>query len=140
MPKVLRLNKGAEECLLEFLGFLLESGKVSGVFTLRKVGESGGVAHSLITDPDTLKEALIYGVKNRFRQIILTTLSTVAGLTPLLLETSFQAQFLKPMTITVVFGLVASTFLIVLLIPALTVIRADILGAMGRVEKGMHQQ
>jgi hydrophobic/amphiphilic exporter-1 (mainly G- bacteria), HAE1 family len=79
-----------------------------------------------------LQEALVRGARNRFRQIILTTLSTAAGLTPILLETSFQAQFLKPMTITVVFGLLASTVLILLLIPALAVIRADILGLFGR--------
>jgi formate dehydrogenase subunit beta len=58
MPKVLKSNKGAEECLLGFLKFLLESGKVSGVFSLRKVGESGGVGYSLITDPNKLEEAL----------------------------------------------------------------------------------
>jgi formate dehydrogenase subunit beta len=58
MPKVLRSNKGAEECLTEFLRFLLESGKVKGVFSLTKVSESGGVAYSLITDPAALKEAL----------------------------------------------------------------------------------
>jgi multidrug efflux pump subunit AcrB len=74
-----------------------------------------------------LQSALVQGARNRFRQIILTTLSTSAGLTPLLLETSFQAQFLKPMTITVVFGLLAATVLILLLVPALTMIRADIL-------------
>lgn len=58
MPKVLRREKGAEACLLEFLRFLLEGGKVKGVFTLRKVGGSGGVAYSLITDPAALEEAL----------------------------------------------------------------------------------
>ncbi len=78
-----------------------------------------------------LQSALVQGARNRFRQIILTTLSTSAGLTPLLLETSFQAQFLKPMTITVVFGLLAATVLILLLVPALTMIRADILNLLG---------
>lgn len=58
MPKVLKLNKSAEEGVRELIRFLLESGKVKGVFTLRKVGESGGVAYSLITDPAALKEAL----------------------------------------------------------------------------------
>ncbi len=55
MPKALKLNKGAEECLLEFLKFLLESGKVKGVFTLEKADE--GVVYSLITDPAALEEA-----------------------------------------------------------------------------------
>ncbi|MCK4722521.1 MAG: coenzyme F420 hydrogenase, partial [Dehalococcoidia bacterium] len=58
MAKVLKLNKGAEQCLLELLRFLLERGKVKGVFTLSKVGESGGVAYSLITDPAALEAAL----------------------------------------------------------------------------------
>jgi len=58
MPKVLRLNKGAEEGLREFLKSLLESGKVRGVLTLTKVDESGGVAYSLITDPHVLEDAL----------------------------------------------------------------------------------
>jgi formate dehydrogenase subunit beta len=57
MPKLLKSNKGTEECLLEFLRFLIESGKVSGVFALRKVGQNG-VAYSLITDTEELKEAL----------------------------------------------------------------------------------
>jgi len=58
MAKVLKLNKGAEQCLLELLRFLLEEGRVKGVFTLSKVGENGGVAYSLITDPAALEEAL----------------------------------------------------------------------------------
>jgi formate dehydrogenase subunit beta len=57
MLKVLKSNKGTEECLLGFLRFLLESSRVSGVFSLRKEGQSG-VAYSLITDPEALKEAL----------------------------------------------------------------------------------
>ncbi len=85
-----------------------------------------------IDDGCSLEEGLIEGARNRFRQIILTSLSTAAGLTPILLETSFQAQFLKPMTVTVVFGLLTSTALILLLVPALCIIRADILTAMGK--------
>ncbi len=83
-----------------------------------------------------IEEALVYGARNRFRQILLTTLSTCAGLTPILLETSFQAQFLKPMSITVAFGLAAATALILILVPALTVIRADIMGALGKSVRG----
>jgi formate dehydrogenase subunit beta len=58
MPKVLKLNKDAEAGVRELLRSLLESGKVKGVFTLRKAGQSGGVAYSLITDPAALEEAL----------------------------------------------------------------------------------
>jgi formate dehydrogenase subunit beta len=58
MPKVLKLNKDAEAGVRELLRSLLESGKVKGVFTLRKAGQSGGVTYSLITDPAALEEAL----------------------------------------------------------------------------------
>jgi formate dehydrogenase subunit beta len=58
MPKVLKLNKGAEEGVRELLRFLLESGKVKGVFTLSKMDKNGAIAYSLITDPDVLEDAL----------------------------------------------------------------------------------
>lgn len=57
MSKVLKLNKGAEECVRELLKFLLENGRVSGVVTLVRT-DNGGVAYSLITDPAVLEEAL----------------------------------------------------------------------------------
>lgn len=58
MPKLLRLNKGAEESVRELLRFLLESGKVDGVLTLVRVSKNDGLAYSLITNPDVLEEAL----------------------------------------------------------------------------------
>ena len=58
MPKLLRQNKGAVEGVRELLSSLLESGKISGVFTLMHVGKDGGPTYSLITNPDTLKEAV----------------------------------------------------------------------------------
>ncbi len=58
MPKVLRLDKDAEEGTRELLRFLLESGKVKAVLTLMKVDESGGVAYSLVADPKALQDAV----------------------------------------------------------------------------------
>lgn len=57
MPRVLRLNKGAEEGLQELLRFLLESGKVKGVFALAPTDDNGGAAYSLITNLDALEKA-----------------------------------------------------------------------------------
>lgn len=57
MPKLLRLNRGTEESLIDFLRFLLESRRVKGVFCLKEVDESGGVAYSLVTDPAALEGA-----------------------------------------------------------------------------------
>lgn len=63
---------------------------------------------------------------SRFRPILLTTITTVAGLLPLLLEKSVQAQFLIPMAISVAFGLMISTFMLLVLIPSLLVIASEI--------------
>ncbi|MFC1873347.1 4Fe-4S binding protein [Chloroflexota bacterium] len=57
MPKVLRINKDAEEGVRELLRFLLESGKVEAVLTLMKTDESGGVTYSLVADPKVLSDA-----------------------------------------------------------------------------------
>ena len=54
---------------------------------------------------------------SRFRPIVLTTVTTFAGLAPLLFETSLQAQFLIPMAIAVSFGLLVITVIILVLLP-----------------------
>lgn len=64
---------------------------------------------------DAIKEA----GKSRFRAIFLTSLTTIAGLAPLLLEKSRQAQFLKPMAISISFGIAYATVLTLLMLPLL---------------------
>ena len=61
---------------------------------------------------------------------MLTTLTTVGGLAPLLLETSRQAQFLKPTVITLVYGLGFGVVLVLLLAPAMIAIQHDIAGSL----------
>ncbi len=63
------------------------------------------------------EEALMEACKSRFRAIFLTTITTVAGLTPLIFETSLQAQFLIPMAISIVYGIIIATVLTLLLLP-----------------------
>jgi multidrug efflux pump subunit AcrB len=58
--------------------------------------------------------------------VLLTSLTTIGGLLPLLYETSLQAQFLLPMAITIVFGLAMTTLLVLFLVPALVGIGDDI--------------
>ncbi|PHQ32236.1 efflux RND transporter permease subunit [Rhodopirellula bahusiensis] len=65
------------------------------------------------------KEALLQAGQRRFRPVMLTTLTTVGGLTPILLETSFQAQMLIPMATSVAFGEIFATILVLLLVPVL---------------------
>ena len=61
--------------------------------------------------------ALFEAGKSRFRAIFLTSLTTVAGLAPLLLEKSRQAQFLKPMAISIAYGIAFATFLTLIMLP-----------------------
>ncbi len=74
----------------------------------------------------SLENAIIKGSKERLRAVILTSLTTIGGLTPLLFEGSIQAQFLKPMAITIVFGLISSTLLVLIFIPVILKIGYDI--------------
>ena len=69
-----------------------------------------------------VKEAVIETGKARFRPILLTSITTIAGLAPLIVERSFQAQFLIPMAISVAYGLMVGTFILLVLIPALLII------------------
>ncbi len=62
-------------------------------------------------------EALYEAGRSRFRAIFLTSLTTVAGLAPLLLEKSRQAQFLKPMAISISYGIAIATILTLIMLP-----------------------
>ena len=64
-------------------------------------------------------EALYEAGRARFRAIFLTSVTTIAGLAPLLLEKSRQAQFLKPMAISIAYGIGIATFLTLLFLPLL---------------------
>jgi len=58
MSKVLKINKGIDEGMIEFLEFLIQSGKIKGVFTLKKMNEEGAVSYNIITRVDELKKAV----------------------------------------------------------------------------------
>jgi multidrug efflux pump subunit AcrB len=73
----------------------------------------------------------------RFRPILLTSLTTFAGLTPLMLETSVQAQFLIPMAISLAFGVLFSTSVSLVLVPCLYLILEDVKAAAARLGVGL---
>ncbi|MCK4840513.1 MAG: efflux RND transporter permease subunit [Methylococcales bacterium] len=73
----------------------------------------------LINQGMKTQEALIEASCQRLRAVMLTSLTTIAGLAPLLFETSLQAQFLIPMATAIAFGLMFSTVLVLLIIPVL---------------------
>jgi multidrug efflux pump subunit AcrB len=76
--------------------------------------------------------AIVGGASDRLRAVLLTSLTTIGGLLPLMFETSLQARFLIPMAITIVFGLALATLLVLVLIPALVGIQEDVKRLMRR--------
>ena len=73
-----------------------------------------------------LRLAILDGASSRLRPVLLTTLTTVLGLMPLLFETSRDAQFLKPTVITLVYGLGFGMVLVLLVVPAIMTIGSDL--------------
>jgi multidrug efflux pump subunit AcrB len=66
---------------------------------------------------EPIRQALLEAGERRFRPIMLTSMTTIAGLIPLMTERSFQAQLLIPMATSLAFGLMLATFLVLLLVP-----------------------
>ena len=79
-----------------------------------------------------VKTAAIEAACRRLRAVLLTSLTTIAGLSPLLFETSLQAQFLIPMATTLAFGLAFTTLLVLVVIPSLLLIYENTLVAFHR--------
>jgi multidrug efflux pump subunit AcrB len=65
-----------------------------------------------------VREAVVQGTKQRFRPILLTSLTTFLGVYPLIMETSLQAQFLIPLAVSIGYGVLFGTIIIVLTVPA----------------------
>jgi Cu/Ag efflux pump CusA len=83
--------------------------------------------------------AIIDGAADRLRPVMLTTLTTVLGLCPLLYEQSQQAQFLKPTVITLTYGLGFGMLLVLLVVPSLIAAQTDVarmMQALQRVWRG----
>jgi multidrug efflux pump subunit AcrB len=72
----------------------------------------------------------------RFRPIILTSLTTFFGLAPMIFETSLQARFLIPMAISLGFGILFTTFIVLLVVPSLFLVTEDVRKLLGMGEMG----
>jgi hydrophobic/amphiphilic exporter-1 (mainly G- bacteria), HAE1 family len=81
-----------------------------------------------VRDGVPIKDALIDSGRRRFRPVMLTSITTIAGLLPILLETSLQAQVLIPMANSICFGLLFATVLVLILVPTTYLIYARISG------------
>jgi multidrug efflux pump subunit AcrB len=79
-------------------------------------------------------EAITRGGALRFRAVILTSLTTFAGLTPMILERSLQAQFLIPMAVSLGFGVLFATVITLLLVPCGYMILEDLQNLVGKLK------
>ena len=73
-----------------------------------------------------MMEAIVEAACQRLRAVLLTSLTTIAGLLPLLFETSLQAQFLIPMAVSISFGLAFATVLVLLVVPAMLTVHEHV--------------
>ncbi len=80
------------------------------------------------------KDAIIEAGVARFRPILLTSLTTIVGLTPMMLERSIQAAFLKPIVVSLAFGVFFAFFVTLLMVPSLYGIGLDLGGLFGRIK------
>jgi multidrug efflux pump subunit AcrB len=86
----------------------------------------------LLQDGEAMHEAVVNGAKDRLRPVILTTVTTIGGLLPLLFETSMQAQLVQPLAITLVFGMLVSPLLVLIFVPALLGVGDDMVNRQRR--------
>ncbi|MCW8330328.1 efflux RND transporter permease subunit [Photobacterium sp. SDRW27] len=112
------------------LGFALSMPSIMGFVSLAGVVVNDSILlvqyiRHHVDDGDSVHDAVVKASRERFRAVFLTSLTTAAGLLPLLLETSLQAQVIQPLVISIVFGIFTSTLLVLFMIPAAYAILAD---------------
>ncbi len=103
------------------IGFVSLAGVVVNDSILLMVFIKGARARGIGTS-----EAVTRASRERFRAVLLTSATTVAGLIPLMFETSRQAQMLIPVATSITFGIIASTVLVLVVLPAIYTILGDL--------------
>ena len=96
-------------------------------------------ANAFRDDGMSPREAVIRAGMRRFRPILLTSLTTFLGLAPMIWETSVQARFLIPMAISLGFGVLFATFIILILVPSSYVIVEDLKYLVGHGKYGLRK-
>jgi multidrug efflux pump subunit AcrB len=113
------------------MGYDLSIISIFGMIALCGIVINGGLVLTVTANrmrdkgEDPAQSAINAGIR-RFRPIILTAFTTFIGLAPMIFETSVQARFLIPMAISLGYGILFSTLVILLLTPALYVIHQDV--------------
>jgi multidrug efflux pump subunit AcrB len=110
------------------------------------IGMSGIIINDAIVLVSTVDEyaekrglfpAIVDGVSDRLRPVLLTTVTTIIGLAPLLYQSSSQAMFLKPTVVTLVYGLGFGMVLVLLVVPAMLAVQADVGQMIAAARRGL---
>ncbi len=112
----LNLNILSFFALIALSGIVVNNSIILVATIERRLKDSGGL----------FEQSVIQGTVDRLRPVLLTSMTTIGGLSTLMFETSLQAQFLIPMATTIVFGLAVTTGLVLFLVPATLGIGRDI--------------
>jgi multidrug efflux pump subunit AcrB len=121
------------------LGYNLSFISIFGIVALSGVVVNDSLVlldryNKLVEEGWSNAKAIVEAARRRFRAIFLTTATTALGLTPMLFETSTQAQFLIPMAVSLATGIVFASVIILFLIPALVMIREDLRSKTKKIE------
>jgi len=116
-----------------FLGLPLTLFSILGLVALSGVVVNDSIVlvdfiNSVVRSGIPLEQAVTEAGQRRFRPVLLTSLTTIAGLLPILSETSFQAQLVIPMAASLCFGLMTSTLLVLILVPTFYLQYAKLFG------------
>ncbi|MEM9339354.1 MAG: efflux RND transporter permease subunit [Bacteroidota bacterium] len=111
-------------------GFSLNALSLLGIIALIGITVNDGLVlisklNSFLKEGMEFDKAIREAGKSRFRAIFLTSLTTIAGLAPLIMEKSRNAQFLIPMAISIAYGIAIATFLTLLVLPLLISLTND---------------
>jgi len=118
------------------MGYSLSIISIFGMIALCGVVINGGLvfmvtANRYRDEGKSVSEAALLAATRRFRPIMLTSLTTFFGLAPMIFEQSVQARFLIPMAISLGYGILFTTAIILFLMPAFYLIYFDVLGLVG---------
>ena len=111
---------GHSLCMPSIMGFI----SLAGVVVNDSILLVQYIRHH-VDEGDNVHDSVVKASRERFRAVFLTSMTTAAGLLPLLSETSLQAQVIQPLVISIVFGIFASTLLVLFMVPSAYAILAD---------------
>ena len=125
----------------KIMGYDLSIISIFGIIALSGVVINGGIvmldyANKTRAQGESARRAIWLAGQRRFRPILLTTVTTFCGLAPMIFETSRQAQFMIPMAISLGYGIVFATTIVLFLIPALYLVLEDVRGLLGAGDDG----